>query len=391
MGWNETCVMDERHRFVMSYLSGQEAMSGLCDLFGISRPTGYKWVERFRHEGLSGLLDRSSAPLAHGRRTADALRDAIVAERHAHPHWGPKKIIGKLCDRQPDVDWPSPSTAGLILKQEGLVPGRRRRLRVPPRPDALTVPAHANHVWAADHKGWVRLKDGTRCEPLTITDGFSRYLIGLSARPSKSNALAIPLFLQAFEEHGLPETIRTDNGIPFAAPGATGLTELAVLFARLGIRHERIDPGRPQQNGRHERFHATLSPAMQPPAADVAEQEARFERFRADYNHDRPHEALGQRPPARFYVKSARPLPERMPEPDYPPEAAVRKVRLNGEIKWAGGTIYISTLLTGQPVAIEEGEDGFRVRYFDKPLGTIAKSGSTLQPIRPARQAMPKV
>ena len=319
MGWNETNVKDERRRFVLEYLSGHLTMSALCEQFVISRVTGYKWIERFERTGFDGLTDRSSAPLCHGRRTPDAIREAIIGKRGEHPDWGPKKIIGKLADLHPGTRWPAPSTAGGILKQAGLVASRRKRFRVPPRPGGLTVPAYPNHVWAADHKGWVMLKDGKRCEPLTITDGFSRYLVAVTAEPSKSSAEAIPLFMRAFEEHGLPERIRTDNGVPFAAAGVTGLTPLSLLFIRLGIEQERIDPGKPQQNGRHERFHATLSKAMKPPAANPAEQKQRFEAFRRDYNEERPHEALGQKPPARFYEKSRRLLPERMPEPDYPP------------------------------------------------------------------------
>lgn len=391
MGWNETSVQDERWLFVRAYLSEDMTMSGLCAHFGVSRVTGYKWIERFRLSGLEGLSDRSSAPLVHGRRTPDVIREAIVGERQAHPDWGPKKIIGRLADLYPETAWPAPSTAGGILKEAGLVDRRRRRNRVPPRPGGLQVPLHPNHVWAADHKGWVRLKNGQRSEPLTITDGFSRYLIALSAEPSKSSAEAIPLFLRAFQEHGLPERIRTDNGVPFAAAGVTGLTPLSVLFIRLGIGQERIDPGKPQQNGRHERFHATLSKAMKPPAADLGEQRQRFEAFRTHYNEERPHEALGQKPPARFYEKSRRLLPDRLPEPAYPPEAAVRRVRQNGEIKWAGSTIYVTPLLEGQPVAVEEAEDGLLVRYFDTPLGMIDPKAKSLRPIKPGKTRTPNV
>ena len=391
MGWNETSVKDERYRFVRAFQLGDLTMVELCARFGISRVTGYKWLDRFERSGLDGLSDRSSAPHCHGRRTPDAIREAIVGQRQAHHGWGPKKIVAKLCDLYPDTAWPAASTAGAILQEAGLVGARRRRFRVPPGQGGLTVPLYPNHVWAADHKGWVMLKDGRRCEPLTITDGFSRYLIALSGEPSKSSAQAIPLFLRAFEDHGLPERIRTDNGVPFAAPGVTGLTPLSVLFIRLGISQERIEPGKLQQNGRHERFHATLSTAMKPPAANAWEQRQRFEAFRSDYNEERPHEALGQKPPARFYEKSRRLLPDRLPEPSYPPEAAVRKVRQNGEIKWAGSTLYVSQVLEGQPVAVEEAEHGFVVRYFNTPLGSIDPTGTTLRPIKPGKPRTPNV
>jgi putative transposase len=385
MGWNETGVMDERRRFVLERLKGDVSMTELCASFGISRPTGYKWMERFSAVGFGGLFDLSSAPRVHGRQTAAAICEAIVGLRGERPNWGPKKIVAKLQARDPQVSWPAPSTAGAILKRAGLVANRRRRFRVPPRLGALSTPLYPNHVWAADHKGWVTMKDGTRLEPLTISDGFSRYLILLSAAPSKSSEEAMPLFLRAFDEHGLPDAIRTDNGVPFAAAGVSGLTPLSLLFARLGIEHERIDPGKPQQNGRHERFHATLSPEMRPPAENLAAQEKRFEVFRDDYNRERPHEALGQKPPASQYHASRRALPSRMPEPDYGAEAAVRKVRQNGAIKWGGQEIYISHLLQGEPIAVEEGENGFEVRFYNRRLGQIDPSAKKLCPIRPAK------
>lgn len=391
MGWNETSVKDERYRFVVEYLSDHFTMSEICARFGVSRVTGYKWIERFRAFGLEGLSDRSSAPLCHGRRTPDAIREAIIALRDKRPDWGPKKIVGKLADLDPGTAWPAPSTAGGILKEAGLIEARRKRFRVPPRPGGLTSPLYPNHVWAADHKGWVTMRDGRRCEPLTVTDGFSRYLIALAGEPSKSSTEAIPLFLRAFKEHGLPERIRTDNGVPFAAAGVTGLTALSLLFIRLGIEQERIEPGKPQQNGRHERFHATLAKAMKPPSANLEEQQQRFEAFRKEYNEERPHEALGQKPPARFYEKGRRLLPACMPEPDYPAETAVRIVRQNGEIKWAGSTIYVSQLLEGQPVAVEEADKGLIVRYFNTPLGMIDPAGKTLRPIKSGKPRTPNV
>ena len=228
-------------------------------------------------------------------------------------------------------------------------------------------------VWRADHKGWVRLGDRGRLEPLTVTDGFSRFLVILEATASTRTDEAKPLFERAFRDHGLPTVIRTDNGTPFASTGVTGLTDLGVWWIKLGIRHERIDPGCPQQNGGHERFHRTLLEAMQPPAPTREAQQRRFDAFRTDYNHERPHEALGQRPPADLYRPACvRPMPERLPEPDYAAEAAVRRVRSNGEIKWAGDLVHITAALVGEPVAVEEDENGdFAVRFFDRELGVI--------------------
>ncbi len=297
-----------------------------------------------------------------------------MALRRDRPSWGPRKIVAKLAAGSPEVAWPSPSTAGEILKRAGLVTGRRPVRRAPPRLGGLTEPLHPNHVWRADHKGRVPLGDRTRLEPLTVTDGFSRFVILLEATASTRTEEAKPLFEKAFRECGLPEVIRSDNGPPFASTGVTGLTELGVWWIKLGIRHERIDAGCPQQNGSHERFHGVLlKEAMQPASASRAAQQARFDAFRRDYNEERPHEALGQTPPAAFYKPSdPRPMPECPAEPDYPPEAAVRRVRGTGEIKWGGDLVYVGTALVGEPVAVEEDADGgFAVRYFDREIGII--------------------
>ena len=246
------------------------------------------------------------------------------------------------------------------------------RRRAPPRLGQLTVPQHANHVWGIDHKGWIRLGDGSRSEPFTVTDGFSRYLIGVSATGSTRYAECKPRLERAFREYGLPEVIRSDNGSPFASTGITGLTALSVWWIKLGIRHERIDPGHPQQNGRHERFHLTLLEAMRPPPPTRAAQARRFAAFARDYNEERPHEALGQRTPASFYRPSPRAMPTRLPEPDYPTEAVVRQVLSNGEIKWRGDFIHLCSSLAGEAVAIEEIEGGYwQVSFFNVPIGII--------------------
>jgi putative transposase len=372
MPWRESCAMDERVSFIADHMSGLWTMIELCERYEVSRKTGYKWLDRYRLEGPAGLMERSHAPRVHGRARPQYIVDAIVGLRRERPSWGPRKIIGKLEQRQSDVAWPTPSTAGEILKRAGLVCSRRARRRAPPRLGQLTVPQHANHVWGMDHKGWIRLRDGARVEPLTVTDGFSRYLISVAATGSTEYAETRPLIERAFRDYGLPEVIRSDNGPPFASTGTTGLTALSVWWIKLGIRHERIDPGHPQQNGRHERFHLTLLEAMRPPVADRAAQARRFETFTQDFNEERPHEALGQRAPASVYQPSSRSMPARLPEPDYPAVAAVRQVRSNGEIKWDGNFVYICSALAGEAVAVEETEDGrWQVRFFNVPIGII--------------------
>ena len=381
MAWKENSVMDQRMRFVLACGSPDWTMTELCEMYGVSRTTGYKWLERHSADGPPGLADRSRAPHEHGRATAAHLSEAIVALRLERPSWGPRKIIARLAARAPGADWPAASTAGEILKRAGLVGARRVKRRGPPRLGELTQPCHCNHVWSVDHKGWVRLLDGTRSEPLTMTDGFSRFLIGVGATGSTKHDEAKPLFERAFEAFGLPQVIRSDNGSPFASTGAGGLTQLSAWWIRLGIAHERIDPGHPQQNGRHERFHLTLKEAMIPPRSDRAAQERSFAVFARDYNEVRPHEALGQKPPASVYRPSPRRMPAKLPEPAYPASAAVRRVRSNGEIKWDGTLVYVSAALIGEAVAVEETQTGrWSVRFFDAPLGIIDKTKRKLRP-----------
>ena len=371
MVWRETVIMDERLKFVAACLSGEETMSALCLVYGISRKTGYKWLGRFRVHGPAGLHDLARAPLNHGRATAAALVEQIVAEKEAHPLWGPKKIAARLKRLSPEVIWPAASTVGEILKRHGLV-GRRQTRWKACGTGPFTEPDGPNALWTADHKGWFRLGDKSRCEPLTVMDAHSRYMLGLEAVTSTGQSEAWPVFERLFCEFGLPQRLRSDNGSPFASAGVTGLTPLAVRFLKLGIVLERIAPGKPQQNGRHERFHLTLMPLARAARGCRQEQQQAFDAFRAEYNGERPHEALGQTPPAEHYQKSPRPMPRHWPEPDYPAEAAVRRVRHNGEIKWNGELIYIAQGLAGEPVAVEETEDGkWAVRFYAHPLGVI--------------------
>jgi transposase InsO family protein len=363
--------MDERLRFVVDCLSGEETMSALCADYGISRKSGYKWLGRYREFGPEGLHDRPRAPLNHGRATPWDVVERIVAMKEAHPLWGPKKVMARLKRAQPCCGWPAVSTAGEILKRHGLVGRKRRRWRAAgngPWPEA----SEPNAVWTGDHKGWFRTRDGWRCEPLTVMDASSRYLLALEATGSTAEAEAWPVFERLFEEHGLPDRFRSDNGPPFASPGVTGLTPLAARFIKLGITLERIAPGKPQQNGRHERFHLTMLPLAKDPAADRMAQGQAFEAFRRSYNEERPHEALAMDTPAQHYRPSRRAMPGTPPEPEYPDEAAVRRVRHNGEIKWNGGFVYVSQTLAGEAVAAAQTEDGqWALSFHAHPLGII--------------------
>jgi transposase InsO family protein len=385
--WRETGIMDERLKFVVECLRNEETMTALCERFGISRKTGYKWLDRYRVLGAQGLHDLPRAPLNHGLRTPVAIEGRIVSEKELHAHWGPKKIIARLRRAAPEQTWPAPSTAGAILRRHGLVRGRKRaRMRAcgnGPWPPA----DKPNAVWTSDFKGWFRTRDGQRCEPLTIMDASSRYSLGLKACRTVGDDEAWPHFQQAFEEYGLPDRLRSDNGSPFASTGVVGLTPLSMRFVKLGIALERITPGRPQQNGGHERFHLTMLPLAQRPQADHSAQQAAFDAFREEYNAERPHEALQMDVPAEHYSRSARKMPDRLPEPDYPPEAAVRRVRSNGEIKWQGDLIYVSATLAGELVAVEETQHGeWALRFYNHPLGYLdmthrkVRRHSALQP-----------
>ncbi len=369
--------MDERMRFVMAASEDEAVMSEICAEFGISRQTGYKWLLRYRADGVEGLKERSRAPIRHGRARDEELVAAALALRERQPTWGPKKLRKKLAERWPDVAPPASSTIGDWLRKEGLTPSRRKRRRCPPFSSPLAAADAPNAIWCVDFKGWFRTGDGQRCDPLTISDAMSRYLLRCQAMAQPDGAHVRPAFEAAFCEFGLPLAIRSDNGPPFASTGAGGLSRLSVWWIKLGVRPERIDPGKPQQNGRHERLHRTLkADAVSPPAATLAEQQRRFDAFRAVYNHERPHEALDFATPGSLYRASQRAYPCALREPDYPDAAAVRRVRSSGEVKWAGDLIFVSEALVGEPVAIEETDQGeWLVRYADVELGYIDQSG----------------
>jgi len=373
MPWKETCIMDQRIAFLSSYLRDEAPMSELCAAFGISRNTGYKWLARYRSEGPAGLEDRSRAPHRHGRRMDPAIAEAILSLRRDRPHWGPRKLRVVLQERQPDLTWPAASTIGDLLRCHGLSDRRRRRASLPGSPPAAFAPVTApNDLWCIDFKGWFRTADGRRCDPLTITDAYSRYaLLCQIIEPLRGPVEAV--VLKAFRRYGLPKTMRSDNGPPFAAPGPGGLSRLSLSWLKAGIALERIEPGKPQQNGRHERFHRTLKEeTSRPPAANLAQQQERFDAFCQDYNHHRPHEAIDQKPPASLYQASIKPYPQSLAQPWYDAHHAVRRVRSSGEIKWGGRSIFISQTLAGEPVGIAETRDGdWLVRYAQIDLGII--------------------
>jgi len=368
MPWKETCGVDERVLFVSARAQQEEGMAALCRAYGISRPTGYKWLRRYEAEGASGLVERSRAPHSHPQAVSAAMEERVLAARRAHPTWGARKLRVLLARQDERGLLPAASTIGELLRRAGLVVPRRRRTRTP----AWTAPlAHAiapNTVWTADFKGQFRVGDGQLCYPLTIADGCTRYLLRAQVLRSVEGTPVRALFDAAFREYGLPLALRTDNGPPFASTGVAGLSSLSIWWVKLGITPERIEPGHPEQNGRHERMHRTLKheTAKAPfgPAASLRAQQAVFDQFRVSFNNHRPHEALDQQTPASLYRPSSRAYTGRVPELDYDAVDAVRRVRHNGEVKWRGRLVYVGSVLAGEPIGITALDERFACLTF---------------------------
>ena len=381
MGWTETCAMDERMRFVLAVERKEEPMAALCRRFGVSRKSGYKWLERYREEGIAGLADRSRAPLDHPQEVSLQIAERCLAVRRAHPTWGPVKVRALLERRMPQTRWPAASTIGELFDREGLTVKRRLRRRVPPAGAPFAACTGANDVWCIDFKGWFLTGDGRRCEPLTLSDAHSRYLLRCQVLSKSDTEHVWPVLDAAFREFGLPERLRSDNGPPFASTGAGGLSRLAVLLVKAGVMPERIAPGKPQQNGRLERLHLTLlQDTATPPAKSLREQRERFRAFLRLYNEERPHQALANATPAEHYCASQRRFDGVLREPDYPIGHDVRRVRTNGEIKWRGNHVYVNQALAGEPIGLVEDEDGaWRVCYGPVTLGVIAHDGDRLK------------
>jgi transposase InsO family protein len=346
-------------QFVTEYDSGLFTMTELAEHYAIARKTGYKWVERYDAEGVVGLVDRSCRPHRSPLATDPALVDALVAQRKRHPRWGAKKLLAVLARREPDAAWPSRSTVCDLLKRHGLVTARRRRDRHAPTRSPLAPVTAANDVWTTDFKGEFRTGDGVYCYPLTLRDGFSRFVLRCDALLHRTSDATHQRFARAFAEFGLPARIRSDNGKPFAGPGLAGLSRLAVWWMRLGIVPERIAPGHPEQNGSHEQFHAVLkADTARPPAATATAQQRRFARFCREYNYERPHEALHDAVPASVYQPSPRPLPRHLPALEYPGHCDIRRVSTSGCVSWDDCPVFLSEALAGEDVAFEEVDEG---------------------------------
>jgi transposase InsO family protein len=385
MPWKNVSPMEQKQRFVSLAQSGHFTVSELCEQFGISRKTGHKWLGRYEERGFEGLEERSRAPRSVARRTPEDVERLIVSEKRLHLTWGAKKIQRVLMIKHRLERPPVVSTVGEVLKRHGMVEARKRRGAVfKVERGALTPPERCNHVLGVDFKGWFTTADGERCDPLTVTDLHSRYLLRAEGLPQATTRWTQRAFRGLFSRYGLPEIIRVDNGAPFASMGPGGLSKLSVWWIGLGIEVQFSRPACPQDNGCHERMHRTMkAECCQPPSANLQGQQQRFDRWRKEFNEERPHEALGMRVPADVYQASALRLDERIKARLYEPGVKTKPVNAAGFISLNGGACYVGESFGGVDVALERDEESglHLVRYANVKLGSLDGSpNARLQP-----------
>jgi putative transposase len=391
MPWKETSPMDQKVQFIADFRRQRFSFTELCERYDISRKTGYKWVDRYIEKGPGALEDQPRTPHHSPNQTDPKIVTLLLDMRRNHPSWGGKKILSVIYRSHSSWDLPCRATIQDILKRNNLVPLRRYRRRIghPGKPStSATAP---NDLWCADFKGQFKTYDGVYCFPLTVTDFFSRYLIGCQALHSTAVFSAKAVFTRLFEEYGLPNRIRTDNGVPFATNTLARLSSLSAWWVRLGILPEFIEPGKPQQNGRHERMHRTLkAETARPPAGSMAAQQRRFNHFRDEFNNVRPHEALDQETPASFYSPSPRTMPRKLLPFEYPNRFEVRYVNASGGMSWKSDWVQVSTVCSGEYIGLEEIDDGvwevyygpLKIGRFHEQLGRIEDENCRLNRIK---------
>jgi transposase InsO family protein len=383
MPWQETHVVNERLKFVAQAQSGRQAMTEPCLAFGISRKTGYKILARYEDCGVDGLRDRSRAPGRHPNQTSPEVEALILRVRKRHPTWGSKKILAVLERESSGVSLPVRSTIDEVLKRAGVVkPRKKRRRRQPSGQPSLDVQV-PNDVWSIDYKGWFRVGDGTRCDPLTVNDVFSRASLVCRALVAPKLGDVQRKLEAAFWDYGLPRFMLSDNGPPFGSTGLGRLSRLGVWLLRLSIVPVFIEPGRPDQNGRHERFHETLkAETATPPKATIAGQQVAFNRFQAIYNQERPHEALDMQTPAEVYEPSKRSMPAWLPDHEYPSDYEVRRVRRDGSMKWAGSHVFVGEAMRGELVGLTRVDDlCWNIHLGGLRLGILHERSRTIVPV----------
>jgi transposase InsO family protein len=371
MPWKETRTVDQRLQFLSSYQKEEMSVTDLCHEYGISRPTAYKWIKRYDEVGPEGLLDLTRTPHGCPHATSAEIENEVLALRKRFPSWGARKLKARLERMNPNVSWPAASTVGQILSRAGLTNPRRKKRHATPSSQPFSMVTAPNQLWCMDFKGYFLTGDGYRCDPFTITDAHSRFLIRCQAVTRMDLAQVSAVCDAAMREYGMPERIRTDNGAPFAGVGLLGLSKLSLGWMKLGIVHERIQPGRPQQNGRHERMHRTLKEdTAKPPAQTVPAQQKKFDRFRLVFNHERPHEGIANETPGSIYVPSTRMLPNSVPSFQYPKSFQTRRVNNNGDMSWLHGRVFVSEVLRNEEIGLEQmDEDAYRVFFRTTELG----------------------
>ena len=377
MPWKEVFPMEERIRFAVQAAKGTEVFSVLCKEFGISRRVGYKWLRRYQALGVAGTRELSRRPRGSPQRTAQTVEDWIVKVRRRRPRYGPKKILDLLAQEHPSSDLPAVSTIAKILARRGLAKGRTRRRRgqiIRLEAASLTVPNAANEVWAVDYKGWFKTGDGCRCDPLTITDLYSRFVLCVRAVPATTQRTTRSVFQRVFRRYGLPEAIRVDNGPPFASSGLAGLSKLSVWWTSLGIRVEFIRPASPHLNGSHERMHRTLkADTTQPPSLNRHAQQRRFDRWRHEFNHERPHEAIAMRRPADLYTANTRRYRGSDKTIRYPEDYLVKPVSQSGFICYGGEHYFLGEAFAGTVVGLHRDcSRETKVYFANKLIGHLA-------------------
>ncbi len=385
MPWKETVIMNEKLKFITSYLDlGEETFSSLCERFSISCKTGYKYVTRYKEEGLDGLKERSRAP--HSVNRIPTLKEeAILEVKHRHIYWGAKKILNWLKQEHPEGDWPAKSTIDELLKRHHLVRPTKRKRMLAPYTEPFILCQQPNDSWSIDYKGQFMLGNQQLCYPLTITDNYSRYLLAVDAFSKICGQRTKKILLCLFSEFGLPLAMRSDNGPPFASNGLAGLSRLSVWLIKLGIVPERIRPGSPQENGRHERMHRTLKQETTlPPKEDMIEQQRHFDTFKRTFNEERPHEGIGFNRPCWLHQSSTRFLPTKSLSIEYDESVLMtRRIRTNGTMKWRGNEIFISETLTRETIGFKPYNEHEWLIYFSfMPIGIFDEKTCKVRKIR---------
>jgi len=373
MPWKKIGPMDQKIRLISDWKDRYLNITDLSKKYEVSRKTIYKWIDRYETEGIDGLKDQERIPNNHPNQTDKRIVNKLIKMKYQYRKWGPKKIIALLENKYPNKKWPVVSTVGTWFKKYGLVQQRKFRRKVAPYEEPFLECRNPNDIWSADYKGQFRTQDNRVCYPLTISDNKSRYLLECEALRGPRYDESRTVFERIFRENGLPLAIRVDNGIPFAGTGIAGLSRMSVWWIKLGIRPERIEKGKPQQNGRHERMHRTLKEDIKMELGkNLKDQQNKFDWFRMEYNEIRPHEAIGQKPPAQIYEKSKRPYVKKPVIPEYDLKYEVRKVKDSGEIKFKGRFYYLSALLGKEQIGLQEIADGAWCIYFSfMPLGIL--------------------